>query len=134
LGTVQHEVSEILRGRILVGHALKHDLQVLMIRHPPSNIRDTSRYVFETQPFFSNKVIICILFRYKPFKKLVNGATPSLKLLTQTFLGIEIQSGEHSSVSCQFSLVSICLCASVVCFSYLEFVIFSYRCKMRKPP
>ena len=59
--------------------------------------------------FKTNKVIICILCRYKPFRKLVNGATPSLKLLTQTFLGIEIQSGEHSSVSFQFFISSLLL-------------------------
>lgn len=45
LGIVCHEVAEILKGRILIGHGLNHDLEVLMIKHPKSNIRDTSRSV-----------------------------------------------------------------------------------------
>lgn len=44
LGTVCHEVAEILRGRVLVGHALKNDLDVLLLKHPKSQIRDTSKY------------------------------------------------------------------------------------------
>lgn len=35
---------------------------------------------------------------------MVNGATPSLKLLSQKFLGIEIQSGEHSSVRVAYNI------------------------------
>lgn len=40
---------------------------------------------------------LCFL-RFKVFRSVVNGATPSLKRLAQQFLGIEIQTGEHSSV------------------------------------
>ena len=40
----QQEVSEILRGKILVGHALDNDLRVLQISHPTSMIRDTATY------------------------------------------------------------------------------------------
>ncbi|XP_035457285.2 uncharacterized protein LOC118280973 [Spodoptera frugiperda] len=75
---VQKEVSELLRGRILVGHSLKNDLAVLFLSHPKRNIRDTSRY--------------------KPFRKITKGSTPSLKRLAKEILGIDIQSGEHSSV------------------------------------
>lgn len=75
---VQKEVSELIRGRILVGHSLKNDLSVLFLSHPKRNIRDTSRY--------------------KPFRKITKGSTPSLKRLAKELLGIEIQSGEHSSV------------------------------------
>ncbi|NXS24434.1 REXO4 exonuclease, partial [Mystacornis crossleyi] len=42
--TVQKEVAEILKGRILVGHALKNDLKVLLLDHPQKKIRDTQRY------------------------------------------------------------------------------------------
>lgn len=42
--TVQKEVAEIIKGRILVGHSLKNDLGVLFLSHPKRNIRDTSRY------------------------------------------------------------------------------------------
>mmetsp|Transcript_4869 Transcript_4869/g.6337 ORF Transcript_4869/g.6337 Transcript_4869/m.6337 type:complete len:605 (+) Transcript_4869:741-2555(+) len=37
-------VSSILKGKILVGHALKNDLQVLGIQHPWYDIRDTAKY------------------------------------------------------------------------------------------
>lgn len=75
---VQMEVAEMLRGRILVGHALKHDLDVLYLSHPRRYLRDTSRY--------------------KPFRQLSKGSTPSLKKLALELLGKEIQVGEHNSV------------------------------------
>ncbi|XP_013188951.2 uncharacterized protein LOC106133687 [Amyelois transitella] len=75
---VQKEVAEIIKGRVLVGHSLKNDLSVLYLSHPKRNIRDTSRY--------------------KPFRKVTKGSTPSLKRLAKEILGIEIQHGEHSSV------------------------------------
>lgn len=40
----QKEVSTLLKGRVLVGHALKNDLTALLLSHPKSKIRDTSRY------------------------------------------------------------------------------------------
>lgn len=45
----------------------------------------------------------------------MNGATPSLKRLTQHFLGIEIQSGEHSSVIICFNLFWFTSCIYVGC-------------------
>eukprot|EP00092_Neocalanus_flemingeri_P018323 GFUD01019832.1.p1 GENE.GFUD01019832.1~~GFUD01019832.1.p1 ORF type:complete len:397 (-),score=153.24 GFUD01019832.1:69-1259(-) len=75
---VQAEVSELMAGRILVGHALKHDLKVLFLDHPKKMIRDTSKY--------------------KPFKAAFGGRTPSLKNLAGRFLGVTVQTGEHSSV------------------------------------
>ncbi|XP_053954572.1 uncharacterized protein LOC128860835 [Anastrepha ludens] len=76
---VQNQVAELIQGKILVGHAIRSDLAVLYIKHPFKNIRDTARY--------------------KPLCRLVsNGRTPSLKLLSQTILGMEIQIGEHNSV------------------------------------
>lgn len=76
---VQDEVIEILQDKILVGHAIKHDLRVLYIKHPHALIRDTANY--------------------RPLAKLVsNGHTPSLKRVTKAVLGIDIQKGEHSSV------------------------------------
>ncbi|XP_026317397.1 RNA exonuclease 4 [Hyposmocoma kahamanoa] len=75
---VQKEVAEIIRGKILVGHSLKNDLSVLFLSHPKRNIRDTARY--------------------KPFRKITKGSTPSLKRLAKEILGIDIQHAEHSSV------------------------------------
>lgn len=55
--TVQKEVAELIKGKILVGHSLKNDLSVLFLSHPKRNIRDTSRY----KPFKK----VC-LFSFRP--------------------------------------------------------------------
>lgn len=77
---VQADVGTLLQGRILVGHAVKNDLTVLMLGHPRRDIRDTSRH--------------------KPFRDVYsNGGTPSLRLLAQQILGWDrFQKGAHSSV------------------------------------
>lgn len=75
----QKKMSDILEGRILIGHAVKHDLESLLISHPKSMIRDTSRHL--------------------PFRKqYAMGKIPSLKKLAKEVLKIEIQDGKHSSV------------------------------------
>jgi DNA polymerase III, epsilon subunit and related 3''-5'' exonucleases len=76
--TVQKEVAEILRNKTLVGHALRNDLKVLYLSHPKKAIRDTSRY--------------------KRFRQITNGRTPSLRKLADELLGVKIQQGEHDSV------------------------------------
>lgn len=55
--TVQKDVSELIKGRILVGHSLKNDLSVLFLSHAKRNIRDTSRY----KPFRKVSFAITIL-------------------------------------------------------------------------
>lgn len=75
---VQKEVSDIMNNRILVGHAIRHDLKVLFLDHPKRMIRDTSSY--------------------KPFRAAFGGRTPSLKNLSARMLGVTVQQGEHSSV------------------------------------
>nr|XP_024384936.1 RNA exonuclease 4-like [Physcomitrium patens] len=42
LYTVQKEVMELLKGRVLVGHAVHNDLKVLMLTHSKSNGRPRS--------------------------------------------------------------------------------------------
>ncbi|XP_015682321.1 RNA exonuclease 4 [Protobothrops mucrosquamatus] len=76
--TVQKDIADILRGRILVGHALHNDLKILLLDHPKKKIRDTQRY--------------------KPFKKQVKSLRPSLKLLCDKLLNVKVQTSEHSSV------------------------------------
>ncbi|NWU51161.1 REXO4 exonuclease, partial [Dromas ardeola] len=76
--TVQKEVAGILNGRILVGHALRNDLKVLFLDHPKKKIRDTQRY--------------------KPFKQRVKSARPSLKLLCEKLLNVQVQTSEHCSI------------------------------------
>jgi RNA exonuclease 4 len=68
---VQKEVSDLLQNRILVGHALKHDMKVLFLDHPRKLIRDTSVY--------------------KYFRNSFGGKTPSLKRLSERMLGVKVQ-------------------------------------------
>jgi len=77
---VQSDLKIILDGRILVGHAVKNDLDALIMKHDTRNIRDTSKY--------------------SKFRALgmIPGRTPSLKILAEKLLGVEIQVGAHSSV------------------------------------
>ncbi|KAI9724057.1 MAG: hypothetical protein M1812_000775 [Candelaria pacifica] len=76
--TVQKDIAALLDGRILVGHAVRHDLEALLLSHPKRDIRDTSRLGV--------------------YRQLSAGKTPSLKRLASEVLGVEIQEGEHSSV------------------------------------
>lgn len=42
--TCRQTVADLIRDKILVGHALSNDLKVLMMTHPPRMTRDTARY------------------------------------------------------------------------------------------
>ncbi|KAK1751970.1 ribonuclease H-like domain-containing protein [Echria macrotheca] len=75
---VQGVVAELLRGRILVGHDVKHDLEALQLSHPASMIRDTAKF--------------------SGFRRYGHGPKPALRVLARELLGIEIQQGQHSSV------------------------------------
>ena len=75
---VQEDVATIIKDRVLVGHAIKNDLAVLMLSHPKRDIRDTSRF--------------------SAFRKFSGGRAPSLKKLAKEVLGVDIQGGEHSSI------------------------------------
>lgn len=75
---VQQAISELMEDRVLVGHAIKNDLDALMLSHPKKDIRDTSRF--------------------SGFRKYSSGRTPSLKKLAKEVLGVDIQGGEHSSI------------------------------------
>lgn len=76
--TVQKEVAQILKGRILVGHAIHNDLKILLLDHPKKMIRDTQRY--------------------KPFRQKVKSSRPALRNLCRQILNVQVQQGEHSSV------------------------------------
>jgi RNA exonuclease 4 len=78
LEQVQKEVAEILNGRILIGHALRNDLDALLLSHPKRDIRDTSKH--------------------PPYRKIAGGGSPRLKILASELLGLQIQGGAHSSV------------------------------------
>lgn len=78
---VVDRVKAILRGRILVGHALQNDLDALGLSHPESHIRDSAHY-----PDF--------------MRRLVSGKLKprALRLIVAEELNITIQTGEHDSV------------------------------------
>ncbi|CAL3967289.1 hypothetical protein PZA11_003636 [Diplocarpon coronariae] len=76
--TVQEEVAAILKGRVLIGHAIQNDLAAMMLGHPRRDIRDTSRF--------------------SGFRKYNNGRAPALRKLAKELLGVAIQGGEHSSI------------------------------------
>ncbi|KAL5115091.1 3'-5' exonuclease [Pleosporales sp. CAS-2024a] len=77
---VREHLKTLLAGRILVGHAVKNDLDVLILKHDKKFIRDTSKF--------------------SKFRQLAlrPGHTPGLKLLADKLLGVQIQTGAHSSV------------------------------------
>lgn len=62
------------KAKLLVGHSLEHDLNCLRIKYPRDLLRDTAKY--------------------RPLMK-TNLMSHSLKYLTQTYLGYDIQSGIH---------------------------------------
>ncbi|KAJ4980910.1 hypothetical protein NE237_031747 [Protea cynaroides] len=74
--TAQNKVAELIKGRILVGHALRNDLKALLLSHSKMDIRDTSEY--------------------RPFLK--EGRKRALRDLASEFLGVKIQNGEHCPV------------------------------------
>ncbi|OAX83719.1 hypothetical protein ACJ72_01919 [Emergomyces africanus] len=75
---VQREVAGILEGCILIGHAVRNDLDALLLSHPKRDIRDTSKH--------------------PPYRKIAGGSSPRLKILASELLGLEIQGAAHSSV------------------------------------
>ena len=75
---VQRDVAALLKDKILVGHAVQGDLDVLMLSHPKRDTRDTSRY--------------------PKYRALSGGRPPALRKLARDVLGMDIQTGEHSSV------------------------------------
>jgi RNA exonuclease 4 len=78
----RQKVANLLRGKILVGHALKNDLDALLLQHPKQDIRDTAKHQF-FQRLGANK--------WRPRK---------LKDLALQHLGLKIQvKGEsHDSI------------------------------------
>ncbi|THH30878.1 hypothetical protein EUX98_g3325 [Antrodiella citrinella] len=76
---VQKKVAELIKDRILVGHAIHNDLKVLLLSQPRSLVRDTQIYAGK--------------------HKVTKSRRPALRMLVQQELGVAIQEGEHSSVT-----------------------------------
>ena len=79
---MQKEVADLLKDRILVGHAVHNDLKALLLSHPRPQTRDTQ------------------LLAHK--HKVWRGRRPALRHLAKQELGLTIQGGEHSSVRLVF--------------------------------
>jgi len=75
---VQKEVGQLLRKRIVIGHALRNDFKVLMLSHPKNLVRDTALF--------------------GPFKEqgALGPRQRKLKVLAEEILGLKIQTGEHN--------------------------------------
>ncbi|KAJ3141934.1 hypothetical protein HK101_003357 [Irineochytrium annulatum] len=73
---------------ILIGHDLPHDFEVLNIRHPKAMTRDTAYY--------------------GPFQRYAtNDPKPRLRTLARHLVGMEIQSGAHSSVEDAWAVMCV---------------------------
>ena len=72
---VQAEVKALIAGHVVVGHALKNDWEVLGFAHRNDLVRDTATY----GPLCKH-----------------SGKPKRLKKLAAEFLGLQIQTGEHS--------------------------------------
>lgn len=77
--TARKQAADLMEGKIVVGHALNNDFEVLHLSHPHAMIRDTALYKPLRPSFRANK-------------------TPSLKLLSSHWLHEEIHGGQHNSV------------------------------------
>jgi len=75
---VTRKVADLIRNKVLIGHAITNDLQALLLTHPRQMIRDTSTY--------------------QPLRKLAKTKFPSLKKLALLLLDVEIQKDSHCSV------------------------------------
>ena len=81
-GAVRATVASLAHGRVLVGHAITHDLRALLLGHPRSHVRDTARFPPLMRATAPGR-------RPKPRK---------LRDLAAEHLGLTIQAGEHSPV------------------------------------
>eukprot|EP00057_Strongylocentrotus_purpuratus_P025962 XP_011680436.1 PREDICTED: apoptosis-enhancing nuclease-like [Strongylocentrotus purpuratus] len=79
----QEQVKNLLKDKIVIGHAVWNDFQALKFSHPPNDVRDTSK---------------CKLLAEIYGSKCTPGQHLGLKSLAKYLLGIDVQRGEHSSV------------------------------------
>lgn len=76
----QSDVAKIIKNKVLVGHAIMNDMDVLMLGHPRGQIRDTAHY----RPLM--RTIGHLHIKYRP---------RALRDLAKQHLNIKIQDGEH---------------------------------------
>lgn len=79
----QKIVGEIIKGRVLVGHAIRNDLDALRLKHPWKDVRDTSEYYKK-------------LWRRTKSRRSARG--PALRVVVASVLGVDaFQKQEHDS-------------------------------------
>ncbi|THH13375.1 hypothetical protein EW146_g6828 [Bondarzewia mesenterica] len=76
---IQTRVADLLKDRILVGHALHNDTKALLLSHPRALQRDTQHLAHKNGQS--------------------RGARPALRNLVRDMFAVHIQGGEHSSVT-----------------------------------
>lgn len=74
----QKKVADLLKHRVLVGHAVQNDLKALSLSHPRALTRDTSRF--------------------SVFREQAKTKSPALLKLALEYLKYQIHTGQHSSV------------------------------------
>lgn len=80
---VQKVVGEIIKGRVLVGHAIRNDLDALRLKHPWKDVRDTSEFYKK-------------LWRRTKSRRSARG--PALRVVVASVLGVDaFQKQEHDS-------------------------------------
>lgn len=78
----QVAVGELIKGRILIGHALKNDLRALKISHPRRDVRDTADFFKKVRRRRGQR----------------NATAPSLRAVVAEVLGVDtFQKNEHDS-------------------------------------
>ncbi|RHY32261.1 hypothetical protein DYB32_002713 [Aphanomyces invadans] len=97
----QVDVAAILKDKILVGHAVRNDLQALMLTHPKPMLRDTTKY----RPYMRRRVNGTVGWQGAIVGQLIRRCFCKQKLLPKALrhlalevLGRTIQGGEHDSV------------------------------------
>lgn len=92
---VQKLVANLLKDRILVGHAVHNDLQALLLSHPHNLTRDTQVLAGKHGTVTANKLAE---EKADPSKSVRRNKRQALRRMVIDELGIDIQSGEHSSI------------------------------------
>jgi len=77
----QAAVAGIMKGKVLVGHALSNDTDAMMLSHPKTMVRDTARYRPLMRTLTGGEKV-----KYRP---------RALRELSKQHLGVTIQTGEH---------------------------------------
>ena len=89
VATIRPIVADLLRDRVLVGHALKNDLHILQLHHPWYDIRDTAKY----EPFMQVRFDDGVLWPRK-LRDLIAARQIDIKGSD----GQSFQQGQHCSV------------------------------------